>query len=67
MPFEALRDPYDIAFWPTGLAALSGLGPVTPLDGHGRSAGRVSGGELELPAHGVFFGHVAHEQRLGLG
>jgi alpha-glucosidase len=37
-------------------AALPALGPVTPLNDHGLSAGRVSGRTLELPPHGVFFG-----------
>lgn len=40
-------------------AALPALGPITPLDDHGLSAGRVSGRMLELPAHGVFFARVA--------
>ena len=48
-------------------ATLPALGPVIPLDDHGLSAGRVSGLKLELPPHGVFFAHVAPEQRRGLG
>src|SRR6185437_15822574 len=30
-------------------AALPALGPISPLDDHGLSAGRVSGSRLELP------------------
>ena len=48
-------------------AALPALGPVSSLDDHGLSAGRVSGHKLELPAYGVFFGRVAVEQQPGFG
>ncbi len=48
-------------------AALPALGPITPLETHGLSAGRVAGGRIELPGHGVLFAHVAQEQRKRLG
>jgi alpha-glucosidase len=48
-------------------ATLPALGPISSLDDHGLSAGRVSGRKLELPGYGVFFGHVAGEQRSGFG
>ena len=48
-------------------AALPVLGPITPLDDHGLSAGRVSGGTLELPPHGVFFGTLRTSNGQGLG
>ena len=44
-----------------------GFGPIRPLDDHGLAAGRPTGRGLELPPHGVFFGHVACRQRPGLG
>ena len=49
--------------------ALPALGPITPLDDHGLSAGRVSGRRLELPPHGVFYGvlHANNDQGLGTG
>ena len=48
-------------------ADLPSLGPISPLDDHGLSAGRVFGRKLELPGHGVFFCRVAAEQRSGFG
>ena len=48
-------------------AALPALGPITPLDDHGLSAGSARGGRLELPPHGVLFAHVVMEQQTGLG
>jgi len=48
-------------------AALPALGPLTTLDDHGLSAGRVAGRTLELPPHGVFFARVARGQRARLG
>ncbi len=40
-------------------ATLPALGPLTPLETHGLSAGRVVGSRLELPPHGVWFARVA--------
>jgi alpha-glucosidase len=35
-----------------------GMSPM-PLDGHGLLSGNVSGGSLELPAHGVYYARLA--------
>jgi alpha-glucosidase len=48
-------------------AALPPLGPISPLDDHGLSAGRVCGRTLEMPPYGVFYARVAVEQRSGFG
>ncbi|HXR94225.1 MAG TPA: alpha-glucosidase C-terminal domain-containing protein, partial [Steroidobacteraceae bacterium] len=63
---QAILAAFNLSNRPQAVS-LPALAPITPLEDHGLSAGRVSGRTLELPAHGVFFGHVAPEQRLGLG